>query len=533
VGIITQPDWNDPDAITVMGRPRLFFGITAGNLDSMLAHYTAFKRKRSSDGYTPGGKAGQRPDRATIVYSNLVRQVFGAVPVILGGIEASLRKLVHYDYWDDGLRESVLVDSGADLLVYGMGEYPVLEIADQLKQGCRLTELASIPGTAVKVKEPDPAGIRLADRESYNHHPFALVKDTALVARFTHGVYGEQPLFQKSKSDSWVKVNPPRPPLSTVELDRVYDLPYSRQPHPIYQEEIPGFRTTAFSIISHRGCPGGCTFCSLAFHQGRRIRSRSYGSVLQEVRSLQRQIGFKGIISDIGGPTANSYGYRCTRKDLSSCARLSCLYPSICTHFKEGKHKLDYLLQKAVQARGIRKVFISSGVRHDLLLKNRRLLKKIVQDHVSGHLKVAPEHCHPEVLAVMGKCSFCQFEEFQQVFRDLSRQAGREQYLVPYFISGHPGCTEQHMRVLSDYLKKGRWKVQQVQSFIPLPGTLAAAFYFSGRDLKGNCRPAAKTIAQKRKQFGYLMWYKKPGNSGKQKRRRKSNLYPGVPLPVE
>jgi uncharacterized radical SAM protein YgiQ len=510
VGIITQPDWHNPQSVTWCGRPRLFFGITAGNLDSMLAHYTAFKKHRSDDAYTPGGCAGKRPDRATIVYANLVRRSYGSVPIVLGGIEASLRKLVHYDYWDDRLRESVLVDAGADLLVYGMGELTILAIASALRDGTPLENMTALPGTAVRVKTLPAAAHRLPSWTEFEHDRHALVRATETTLAHQHGRFGEIPLAQPIRSGAYVLVNPPQRPLTAPELDAVYELPYSRRPHPGYREKIPGHDVTAFSVVSHRGCGGACNFCTLALHQGRRITSRTSASVLREVRALTRHTTFKGTIADVGGPTANAYGYTCARDYPADCLRASCLAPALCRHFRAPGDGLVGLLRTLRREPMVKNVFISSGIRHDLLLTNRPLFEEIVRHHVGGHLKVAPEHTCDDVLAVMGKGRFTCFEHFLEEFQRLSHKAHAEQYLVPYFISGHPGCTPEHMRQLAGYLKKRNWKTRQVQAFIPLPGTPAAAYYWAETDHNGKKLHVAKDLDEKRRQFNELLWHSGP-----------------------
>lgn len=486
VGIIAQPDWKSPDDIMRLGRPRLFFGVTSGNIDSMLHHYTANKKIRHDDPYSPGGRHGLRPNRSLIVYSNLIRQAFKDVPIVLGGVEASLRRLAHYDYWDDAVRRSVLFDAKADLLVYGMGESAVSRIAQILNSEGRIqkTELQSVPGTAAIVRTAElpktltPEYAELPSFEEVSSSREAFNKAFIIASNEANPHSGKK-LLQKH-GDRYLLVNPPAKPLSTEELDAVYALPYRRRAHPAYQESVPALETVKWSITSHRGCYGGCSFCALYFHQGPIIQSRSPDSIINEINLLTKDTKFKGVISDIGGPTANMYGTGCKINGRAkSCRRPSCLAPQMCENLKPGQHASVKLWHEALKVPGVNNIFVASGVRYDLALHDHKYLKELIQKHTGGHLKVAPEHCSSNVLKQMNKPGIGAFIEFLNIFRHLSK---KEQYLVPYLISSHPGCTLGDMLELNNFLKKYRLRVEQVQDFIPLPMTASAAMYHTGRN---------------------------------------------------
>ena len=516
VGIIAQPDWRTPAALQLLGRPRLFCGVTAGNLDSMLANYTAARRHRQEDSYSEGGEPGRRPNHAAVVYAQLARQAFPGVPVILGGIEASLRRVAHYDFWDDQIRPSILVNTKAELLVYGMGENAIREVARRLAAGQK--DLAGIPGTAYLLgaaasaaylkpqDKPAKAGtpngapakagtpnftesqigalgdcVRLPDFEACRQDPKQILRLTKLVEAEQNPCCGRRQI--QFHGDRAVVVEPPAMPLTETELDRVYELPFTRRPHPSYRREIPAFTMIKDSVTVVRGCAGGCSFCGLGLHQGKFIASRSQESILCELRKLAELETFKGTVSDLGGPTANLYG--CENGGevaCQTCRRPSCLHPEICPHFKIAEKRYLELLRNARQTAGIKHVFIGSGLRMDVALRTPQLLRELVRHHTSGHLKVAPEHLHPAVLRRMRKSRPEVFERFRAAFETESRAAGKEQYLVPYFISNFPGCTEAEMAVVEDYLRRNHWNLQQVQDFIPLPMTPAAAMYVSGLD---------------------------------------------------
>jgi uncharacterized radical SAM protein YgiQ len=494
VGVVAQPRWDSPDDVLRMGRPRLFAGAGAGALDSMLAHYTAFRKKRSDDAYTPGGCAGARPNRACIVYTGLLKRAFPGLPVVLGGIEASLRRAVHYDFWGDALRRSILVDSKADLVVYGMGERAVLEIAERLRSG---KDLKGIPGTAF-IGKPE-GGERLPSFEELQASPKRLMEAAlALERQMLAGTWAEQ-----GHGNRRVVFAPPAAPLSTEEMDGLYALPFARRAHPSYEEPIPAVDMIQFSLTAHRGCAGGCSFCALALHQGRRISSRSRRSIEEEARGLTRHPDWKGSLTDVGGPSANMWGARCAA-DPSECRRASCLTPSVCPHFHDAQEALAELLRALKRVGGVQHVRVASGVRHDLAVRSEGYLRALVGEFTGGQLKIAPEHSCGRVLSLMRKPSFAAFEAFLSVFELESRRAGKEQYVVPYLMSAFPGCTDSDMRSLARWLKARGWKPQQVQCFIPVPGTVASAMFYAGIDPEGKPIPVARTDAQRLRQHRIL-----------------------------
>jgi len=469
-GIVAQPRWTTPEDVSRMGRPRLFAGVTAGALDSMLAHYTAFRKKRHDDAYTPGGRAGARPNRAVIVYSNLVRQAFPGLVVILGGIEASLRRITHYDFWSDSLRRPILLDAKADLLVWGMGEAPLIAVARtmlQAEESGMVPDLTGIPGTAwMGGPEQVPEGqavLELPSHESIQQDPRLLMQAT--LASEHHVQRGDAWAVQPVSGRTLLLAPPPPPPTSR-QLDEVFELPFSRRAHPGYTEAIPAEEMMRWSVNTHRGCGGGCSFCSLALHQGRRVASRSRGSILREVRSLTRMPGWTGSISDVGGPSANMWGARCTL-DPSRCTRASCLFPSVCPGFRVDQSAGVELLREVARQEGVRHVRVASGIRHDLALQDPQALKALTMEFTGGQLKVAPEHLSERVLRGMRKPAREVFERFLEEFRRHSQAAGKEQYVIPYLISAFPGCTDQDMRELADWLRSRGWTPRQVQCFIP------------------------------------------------------------------
>jgi uncharacterized radical SAM protein YgiQ len=484
VGIIAQPDWHSASAFSALGRPNLFFGVTAGNMDSMVNHYTSERRIRRDDAYSPGGKAGLRPDRAVTVFAQRCREAFAGVPIILGGIEASLRRTAHYDYWSEKVRRSVLLDAKADVLVFGNGERPILTIAQRLAAGDDIANITDVRGTAVLRKPSDygPEVIRLPAFE-------AVAEDTAEYARASRIVHQEsnpgnaRPLVQRhGERDVWL--NPPALPLTTVELDTIYELPFSRRPHPSYAEPIPAYDMIKCSIPIMRGCFGGCTFCSLTEHEGRIIQSRSPESVLREIAALREKTpGFTGVISDLGGPSANMYRLGCKDPTIeSACRRPSCLYPGVCPNLRTDHGPLIDLYRKARSAPGIKKITIGSGVRYDLALTSPAYIEELVRHHVGGYLKVAPEHTQPGPLAKMLKPSIATFEKFQAQFERVSKQAGKEQYLIPYFLAAHPGTSDRDMLDLALWCKRHGFRPDQVQAFLPTPMSTATAMYHSGRN---------------------------------------------------
>ncbi len=488
VGVIAQPDWHSPEQLLRLGRPRLFVGVTAGNLDSLLNEFTSQHKRRSEDPYSPGGRPGQRPSRATIVYANLCRQLMSSVPVVIGGIEASLRRLAHYDYWSDRVRRSVLLDTGAQLLVYGMGERPILEIAKRLAAGQKVDEIRDVRGTGFVLRKGQWA--HLTDPESRVHdRPLVLPSfervsaskeafaDMTRLAHRETNPANARPLLQPHKSTA-VYLNPPALPLEPTELDLIHELPYARAPHWSYREAIPALAPVRHSITVVRGCFGGCSFCSLTAHQGRSIQSRSTASVLREVEQLARGEDFRGTITDLGGPTANMYGLACRdEKAAAACRRLSCIYPRICSRLLTDHRRFLSLLRQVAQHRAVKHAYVASGVRHDLALCSSEFISALARHYTGGQLSVAPEHISSEVLERMKKPSSQCYERFVTAFGRASEQADKRQYVVPYFMSGHPGSTLGDMIKLARYLKRKGWRPRQVQQFIPTPMSVASAMY--------------------------------------------------------
>jgi len=504
VGIIAQPDWRRVDDFRRLGQPRLFWGVTAGAMDSMVNHFTSAKKKRRTDAYSPGGQAWLRPNRATAVYANRAREAFPGVPVVIGGVEASLRRLAHYDYWSDQVRRSMLLDAKADLLVYGMGEAPVLAIAQRLAEGEPVSGLLDVPGTVVRVRaEQRPSdAVELPDFETVAGDPgeFAAACATHMEARYPGGCL---PVVQRHGSE-WVMENPPPPAMGTEDLDAIYALPFTRRAHPCYdgQAGVPALESVRFSVTTHRGCFAGCSFCALALHQGRAIQSRSIGSVLREIEGFESMPEFRGIVSDVGGPTANMYGMVCDMEGRwpagQQCRRRSCVYPRLCPHLRPDHGPVRELLRAVRGSPHVRRAFVASGVRHDLALLDEEYLRDLVQHHVGGHLKVAPEHVAAPVLECMGKPGIETFERFVEAFARLSREAGLEQYLVPYLMSSHPGCTIAHMRELAQFFSDRHWSVEQVQDFLPTPMTVSTAMYYSGQcPFTGKRVPVARSLKAK------------------------------------
>ena len=524
VGIVAQPDWRSTRDVARLGRPRLFVGITAGAMDSMVNHYTAHKRPRSDDAYTPGGAAGRRPDRATVVYSKLCREAFGPLtPIVIGGIEASLRRIAHYDYWDDRIHPSVLVPSGADLLVYGQGEKPILEVARRLASGEDVCGLVDVPGTAVLLADLALADLAGRPRGAVELPAFEeIAVDRKRFAEFSrlyhreHNAENARVLLQRHGTGArarTVLVNEPMAAPSTPELDRIAELPYAREAHPSYGgAHIPALEQIRWSIQILRGCAAGCAFCCITEHQGRDIASRSEGSVLRELALLASRPNFRGTITDLGGATANMWRMSCTSAEAhAACRRPSCVHPKVCQFFEVDHGPLVQLYEKARKVKGVKHLFVGSGVRYDLAQadpKNGdRYLEALVTHHVSGQLKVAPEHVCEPVLKLMKKPKVDTFERFRRDFVRYSKGAGKEQYLVPYFISSHPGSTLEHAAELMEYLVANRWKPQQVQDFMPTPMTLASDVYWSGLDpVTGEPVPVARDLEQKRMQKALLRW---------------------------
>jgi uncharacterized radical SAM protein YgiQ len=522
VGVIAQPRWTDAEDIARMGRPRLFTGISAGNLDSMLNKLTAQKKVRSEDQYSPGGRPNMRPNRATVVYSNLARQAFPGTPLVLGGIEASLRRIAHYDYWSDSVRRSILLDAKADLLVFGMGERPAWEIARRLDRGDPIASLTDIRGTAHVKKNRRTWEPLLASRSryvtdggivvlpSYDEVKADKLKFAAMSRAFQYetNAHNGRALLQVH-GDEAVYFNPPALPLTEKEMDGLYDLPFQRSPHPSYSEPIPAFETVKNSIVTMRGCFGGCTFCSITEHEGRIIQSRSADSVLREVRALSRMDGFRGTITDVGGPTANMYQMRCKDEPTeSACRRLSCVHPGICENLVTDHAPLVDLLRKVRQEKGIKKVYVASGIRYDLAERSPEFIRELAEHHTGGQLSVAPEHSNPEVLKKMKKPGIESYERFAQAFCQASEAAGKEQYLIPYFITGHPGSTLEDTIELAQYLKREGLRPRQVQDFIPTPMAIATAMFYTGVDpLTNEPVYTATDLREKRMMKALIFWW--------------------------
>ena len=487
VGIVSQPNWRSCDAWRTFGRPRLFFAISAGNMDSMINHYTANRKVRNDDAYSPGGRIGQRPDRATLAYCQRAREAYKGVPVIAGGVEASLRRIAHYDYWSDKVRRPIILDCKADLIVFGMGERPIVEIAHRLQAGAAVRDLRDLRGVCyrlgAKESPPDVANtITLPDYDTVVREPLAFCEMTKIAHHETNP-YNARRLVQYHGAEA-VVVNPPAIPLSQAEMDRVYGLAYSRKPHPRYgNEKIPAFEVIKDSVQIMRGCFGGCTFCSITAHEGRIIQSRSQESVLAEIRKMTADPDFTGVISDIGGPTANMYEMRCTRPEVEAkCRRLSCVHPTICKLLGTDHGPLVELMRAAREEPGVRKVLVASGIRMDLARRDPVYMQELAEHHVGGYLKVAPEHTDPTVLGLMKKPGKEDFLDFDREFKKASKRTGKKQYLIPYYIASHPGSDLDAMIDLALFLKRNGYKPDQVQDFIPSPFDIAACMYHTGLD---------------------------------------------------
>lgn len=513
VAVLAQPDWRSVKAFKALGRPRYGALITAGNIDSMVAHYSAAQKKRSEDAYSPGLKTGLRPDRATIVYANRVREAYPDLPIIIGGLEASLRRFAHYDYWEDKVRRSILFDSRADLLVYGMGESAVREIAGRLASGVPASEITDVRGTGWVAKEASLCRFPKVLCESFE----TVSQDKRAYARANQIQYEEHdPVRGKAlvqpHGDQFLIINPPALPLDQKSLDEVAELPYMREPHPMYDEKggVPAIEEVRFSVIHNRGCFGACNFCSLAFHQGRMVTSRSHESVIREVRELVQKPNFKGYIHDVGGPTANFRRPSCKQQLKNGmCRGKSCLAPNPCKNLDADHTDYLVLLRKLREIPGIKKIFIRSGIRYDYLMQDPKgeFFADLVKHHISGQLKVAPEHCAREVLDYMGKPHFDVYERFQEKFTRLNEKYGKNQYLVPYLMSSHPGCTLGDAVRLAEYLHKIGRQPEQVQDFYPTPGTLSTCMYYTGLDPR-TMKPVyvPKTAHEKALQRALLQW---------------------------
>ena len=517
VGIISQPDWKSERDFKIYGKPRLAFLVTGGNIDSMVAHYTAAKRKRSDDAYTAGGKAGKRPDRAVIVYCKKIREIYGNVPIAIGGLEASLRRFAHYDYWDDLVRPSILLDSGADLLMYGMGEHQIEELARRLDGGESISNIHNIRGTCY-LTEPINTPIGAAECASYEQ----VKENKKAYARSCRQQYDQQDeVYGKTVIQRHGKMmlvqNPPSYSLTTEELDRIYSLPYMRAYHPSYESVggVPGIEEVKFSITHNRGCFGYCNFCSIALHQGRRITCRSEESILDEARRLTEMPDFKGYIHDVGGPTANFRKPSCEKQiKLGLCKGKKCLAPEPCPNLEADHSEYIDILRKLRKIKGVKKVFIRSGIRYDYVMEDESdvFIKELIKNHVSGQLKVAPEHCSAAVLDKMGKPHIEAYKKFQKKFYEITKGIGKEQYLVPYLMSSHPGSTLKEAIELAVFLKENNMRPEQVQDFYPTPGTLSTCMFYTGLDPYTMEEVYVPRTPEEKKMQRTLLQYFKPEN---------------------
>ena len=518
VGIIAQPDWKDEESVKVLGRPRLGFLVCAGNMDTMVNHYTVNKKHRRMDNYSPGGVMGKRPDRATIVYGNLIRKAYKNVPVIIGGIEASLRRLGHYDYWSDKVKRSILLDSGADLLSYGMGEHSIVEIAEALDSGIDVKDITFVRGTVYKAKSTE----NLYDFVELPDFPSIVESKRTYAESFYQQYCNTDPfsgkiLVEKYKEKEYVVQNPPALPLSQEEMDAVYALPYMRNYHPVYEKDggIPAIKELKFSLVSNRGCYGGCSFCALTFHQGRMIQCRSHESIIDEAKLVTQDPEFKGYINDVGGPTANFRDTACEKqKTKGVCIGKQCLFPAPCKNLKIDHKDYLSLLRKLRKLPKVKKVFIRSGIRFDYLIhdKDDTFIKELCEHHVSGQLKVAPEHICDSVLKLMGKPGNDVYERFIQKYKKTNRLVGKEQYVVPYLMSSHPGSTMKEAVELAEYIRDLGYMPEQVQDFYPTPSTISTCMYYTGLDPRTMEKVYVPKSHHEKEMQRALIQYRNPDN---------------------
>jgi uncharacterized radical SAM protein YgiQ len=517
VGIISQPDWQSADPFRTLGKPALYFGVTGGNMDSMVNRYTADRRLRHNDSYTPGGEGGKRPDRSVLVYAQRCREAYKDVPIVLGGIESSLRRIAQYDYWSDKVRRSILVDAKADILLYGNAERAIVEVTHRIAKGAKASELDDVRGVAV-IKSAVPEGwvvahaddieasdeggrvsnqptvVRLPSYEQVAADPETYARASRVLHRESNPGNARGLVQRHGTQELWL--TPPPIPLTTEEMDGVYDLPYARAPHPSYNgAKIPAWDMIKTSVTIMRGCFGGCSFCSITEHEGRIIQSRSEGSILKEIETVRDKVeGFTGIISDIGGPTANMYRMACKDERTESlCRRPSCVYPAICPNLNTSHEALIGLYRKARELPGIKKVMVASGVRYDLAVESPTYVKELVTHHVGGYLKIAPEHTEQGPLSKMMKPGIGTYDRFKKMFDDAAKKAGKEYFLIPYFIAAHPGTTDEDMMNLALWLKRNRYRADQVQTFLPSPMAIATAMYHSG---KNSLKPIRRGVSE-------------------------------------
>ena len=518
VGILSQPDWKDADSITALGRPRLAFLVSGGNMDSMVNHYFVSGRHRPADAYTPGGEPYKRPDHAVVVYGNLIRRVYKDCPVIIGGIEASLRRMAHYDYWSDSFKRSILLDSQADLISYGMGEKSIVEIADALAGGIAVKDITFIPGTVYKTKAIDHVydGGLLPSYDAMKAEPGLYADSFAVQYRNTDPCNGRV-LIEPYPNGIYVVQNPPQPPLTTEEMDAVYDLPYMRTYHPSYEARggVPAISEIKFSLVSNRGCFGGCNFCALTFHQGRTVQARSHESIIREAERMLQDKDFKGYIHDVGGPTANFRQPSC-RKQMTQgvCKNRQCLFPEPCPNLEVDHSDYLALLRKLRALPGVKKVFIRSGIRFDYLMADPddTFFRELVEHHVSGQLKVAPEHISNAVLSRLGKPRKEVYERFVRKYYKLNEQIGKKQFLVPYLMSSHPGSTLKEAIELAEYLRDLGYMPEQVQDFYPTPSTVSAVMYYTGTDPRDGSKVYVCRNPHEKAMQRALIQYRNPNN---------------------
>ena len=520
VGIISQPDWKDDESISILGVPRLGFLVSAGNMDSMVNHYSVSKKRRAKDSFTPGGVMGKRPDYATVVYCNLIRHTYKKIPIIIGGIEASLRRMAHYDYWSNKVKRSILLDSGADIISYGMGERSIIEIADALASGMDVKDITFIDGTVFKTKDRDIIydAIELPDYDVIKEDKREFARSFYIQYCNTDPFCAKR-LVEPYDNSTLVVQNPPQKPLSQEEMDEVYALPYMRTYHPSYEEAggVPAISEVKFSLISNRGCFGGCNFCALTFHQGRIIQTRSHKSILAEANQIVWEPDFKGYIHDVGGPTANFRHPACNKKSL--CTNRRCLAPYPCPAMKPDHTEYLRILRRIRELPRVKKVFVRSGIRYDYLIedKNEEFFEELVKHHISGQLKVAPEHCSDRVLDCMGKPHFSIYRRFYKRFYELNKKFGMDQYLVPYMISSHPGSTLEDAIELALYLKEINYHPEQVQDFYPTPGTVSTCMFWTGIDPLSGKKVYVPRTAEEKSYQRALLQCTRPENAEKVK----------------
>lgn len=518
VGIIAQPDWKDDASISVLGVPRLGFLVSAGNMDSMVNHYSVSKKRRATDSYTPGGVMGKRPDYATVVYCNLIRHTYKKTPIIIGGIEASLRRLAHYDYWSNKVKRSILLDSGADLISYGMGEHSIIEIADALNAGIDVHDITFIDGTVFKTKNRDLIydAIELPDYDEIKENKRSFAQSFYKQYCNTDPFSGKR-LFEPYGGTTFVVQNPPAKPLTQTEMDEVYALPYMRNYHPSYEKDggVPAIREIKFSLISNRGCFGGCSFCALTFHQGRRIQVRSQESIIKEAELIIKDPDFKGYIHDVGGPTADFRHTACEKQlKYGVCANKQCLFPKPCANMNADHSDYITLLRRLRALPGVKKVFIRSGIRFDYVLADKKdhFLEELCKYHVSGQLKVAPEHICDSVLKLMGKPENQVYEKFAKAYRNMNKKLGKKQYMVPYLMSSHPGSHLKEAIALAEYIRDLGYMPEQVQDFYPTPGTISTCMYYTGLDPRTMKEVYVPVTLKEKQMQRALIQYRNPEN---------------------